>query len=338
MDIRSAIAALVAGNDLSEAEMESVVRELIGGGATPAQMGAFLLALRMKGERVEEISGAARAMRRYATRVPTERDVVDTCGTGGDMRGTFNISTAAAFVAAGAGLAIAKHGNRAMSGSVGGADVLEGLGVRIDLAAEQVAACIEEVGIGFLFAQVFHPAMRHVAPVRRELGVRTIFNLLGPLTNPAGARRQVLGVYAREWVEPIAHALGRLGSQRALVVHGDDGLDELSLTGPSWVAELRADGTVHSYRLDPSAVGLSPCAPAALAGGDVATNAAIIRDLLAGRATQAQRDIALLNAGAALWIGDRAPDIAGGIELARQALSSGAGARALEALVEFTNR
>jgi anthranilate phosphoribosyltransferase len=338
MDIRSAIAALVAGNDLNEADMESVVRELIGGSATPAQMGAFLLALRMKGERVEEISGAARAMRRYATRVPTEREVVDTCGTGGDMRGTFNISTAAAFVAAGAGLAIAKHGNRAMSGSVGGADVLEGLGVRIDLAAEQVAACIEEVGIGFLFAQVFHPAMRHVAPVRRELGVRTIFNLLGPLTNPAGARRQVLGVFAREWVEPIAHALGRLGSQRALVVHGDDGLDELSLTGPSWVAELRADGTVHSYRLEPSDVGLSRCEPAALAGGDVAANAAIIRDLLAGRATSAQRDIALLNAGAALWIGDRAPDIAAGIELARRALDSGAAARALEALVEFTNR
>jgi anthranilate phosphoribosyltransferase len=196
MDIKSAIGALTARRDLSEADMEAVVRDIMGGEATPPQIGAFLIALTMKGERIDEIVGAARAMRRYATRVPTQLPVVDTCGTGGDLCNTFNISTAAAFIAAGAGLVIAKHGNRAMSGSVGGADVLEALGVRIDLQPEQVGACLDTVGIGFLFAQRFHPAMRHVAGPRREIGVRTIFNLLGPLTNPAGARTQLLGVFA----------------------------------------------------------------------------------------------------------------------------------------------
>jgi anthranilate phosphoribosyltransferase len=337
MDIKSAIAELTARRDLSEANMEAVVLEIMGGAATPAQMAAFLVGLRIKGERVEEITGAARAMRRYATRVPTARAVVDTCGTGGDMRGTFNISTAAALAAAGAGLAIAKHGNRAMSGAVGGADVLEALGVRIDLDPEQVAACIEEVGIGFLFAQRFHPAMRHVAPVRREIGVRTIFNLLGPLTNPAGAHRQVLGVFAREWVEPLARALARLGSDRALVVHGDDGLDELSLTGPSWAAELR-DAEVRSLRIEPGDVGLTPCRPEDLAGGDAAHNAAIIRAVLDGTATAAQRDIVLLNAGAALWIGGLADDLARGVALARDSLAGGGARRVLDGLIALTNR
>ncbi len=259
MDIRTAIAELTARRDLPEAEMEAVVRAIMDGEATPAQIAGLLVALRMKGERVDEIVGAARAMRQHAMPVTVARAVVDTCGTGGDMRHTFNISTAAALIAAGAGLAVAKHGNRAMSGSVGGADVLEALGVRIDLDAAHVAACIDAVGIGFLFAQAFHPAMRHVAPVRRELGVRTLFNLLGPLTNPAGAQRQLLGVFARQWVEPLAQALGRLGSQCALVVHGEDGLDELSLTGPSAVAELR-DGAVRPYRFHPR--GRRPRSPA----------------------------------------------------------------------------
>jgi len=337
MDIRTAIAALTARRDLSEADMEAVVRDLMGGDATPAQIGAFLVALKMKGEQVDELAGAARAMRRYATRVPTQREVVDTCGTGGDMRNTFNISTAAAFIATGAGLVIAKHGNRAMSGSVGGADVLEALGVRIDLEPELVAACLEEVGMGFLFAQRFHPAMRHVAAPRREIGVRTIFNLLGPLTNPAGAKAQLLGVFAREWVEPLAHALGRLGGRRAMVVHGDDGLDELSLTGPSLVAELR-DGAVHTYRFDPDAVGLRRCQPADLAGGDVARNAQIIRAVLGGHGSAAQTDIALLNAAAALYVGGAADDITAGLALARAAVDNGAAAAKLEALVEFTNR
>jgi anthranilate phosphoribosyltransferase len=337
MDIRTAIAALTARRDLSEAEMESVMRELMGGDATPAQIGAFLVALKMKGEQVDELAGAARAMRRYATRVPTQREVVDTCGTGGDMRNTFNISTAAAFIATGAGLVIAKHGNRAMSGSVGGADVLEALGVRIDLEPELVAACLDEVGMGFLFAQRFHPAMRHVAAPRREIGVRTIFNLLGPLTNPAGAKAQLLGVFAREWVEPLAHALGRLGSRRAMVVHGDDGLDELSLTGPSLVAELR-DGAVHAYRFDPDAVGLCRCQPADLAGGDAKRNAQIIRAVLGGHGSAAQTDIALLNAAAALYVGGAADGITAGLALARAAVDNGAAAAKLEALIEFTNR
>ena len=214
------------------------------GTATPAQIGGLLVALRMKGETVEEITGAVRAMRapRDPGRSRALAVIVDTCGTGGDRRGTFNISTAAAFIAAGAGLTVAKHGNRAMSGTVGGADVLEALGVKIDLPPERVAACIDEVGIGFLFAQVFHPAMRHVAGPRRELGVRTIFNLLGPLSNPAGARHQVVGVFAPEWTEPLAHALGRLGAVHALVVHGDDGLDEISLAAPTQLSEWN-DGT-----------------------------------------------------------------------------------------------
>ena len=337
MDIRTAIAELTAHRDLPEDAVEAVVRAIMDGETSPAQIAGFLIALRMKGERVEEIVGAARAMRRHATPVTIARTVVDTCGTGGDMRHTFNISTAAALIAAGAGLSVAKHGNRAMSGSVGGADVLEALGVRIDFHAEHAGPCIEATGIAFLFAQAFHPAMRHVAPVRRELGVRTLFNLLGPLTNPAGAQRQLLGVFARHWVEPLAQALGRLGSQAALVVHGEDGLDELSLTGPSWVAELR-DGAVRTYAFTPAEVGLTTCRLEDLAGGDAAANAAIIRAILAGRATPAQRDIALLNAGAALYVGGLAPSIAGGVEAARRAVDSGDARRRLDALIEFTHR
>jgi anthranilate phosphoribosyltransferase len=291
----------------------------------------------MKGEAIEEIVGAARAMRRFATHVATRREVVDTCGTGGDRCNTFNISTAAALIAAGAGAAVAKHGNRAMSGAVGGADVLEALGVRIDLAAEQVGACLDEIGIGFLFAQQFHPAMRHVAAPRRELGVRTMFNLLGPLTNPARARAQLLGVFSGAWVEPLAHALGRLGSAAALVVHGDDGLDELSLTGPSTVAELRG-GAVHTFRFDPESLGLRRCAMADLAGGDAAHNAGIIRAILAGNATAPQRDIALLNAAAALYAGGTAETLANALALARAAVDNGAAATKLEQLIDFTNR
>ncbi len=335
MDIKHAIATLSAGRDLAEAEMEQVMDGLMDGTATPAQVAAVLVALRMKGERVAELVGAARAMRRHATAVATSREVVDTCGTGGDGRDTFNISTAATFVVAAAGVAVAKHGNRAMSGRVGAADVLEALGVRIDLDAARVSACLGEVGLGFLFAQTFHPAMRHVAPVRREIGVRTIFNLLGPLSNPAGARRQLLGVFARDWVEPLAEALGRLGSTRALVVHGEDGLDELTLTGPSWVAELR-DGAVMSFRFTPQEAGLAPCRAADLAGGDAAANAAIIRAVLSGTATPAQRDIVLLNAAAALHVGGAADSIAAGVGLARGAVDNGAALRKLTELVEFT--
>jgi anthranilate phosphoribosyltransferase len=232
---------------------------------------------------------------------------------------------------------VAKHGNRAMSGAVGGADVLEALGVRIDLTAEQVKACLEDVGIGFLFAPVFHPAMRHAAQPRREIGIRTIFNLLGPLSNPAGARFQLLGVFNAQWLEPLARTLGRLGSRHVMVVHGDDGLDEISLTGSSQVAELR-DGSVQTYRITPEELGIQPCAPEELRGGDAAHNADIIRRILAGEATRAQTDIALLNAAAAIYVAGRVPDIRQALDVARESVSSGQAARKLEQLVELSGR
>ena len=337
MDIQTAMIRLVEGRDLSESDMESLMFEVMSGSATPAQLGGLLVALRMKGERVAELTGAARAMRRYATAMRTTRPVVDTCGTGGDLSGTFNISTAAALIAAGAGLVIAKHGNRAISGAVGGADALAALGVQIDPPAEVVSACLEEVGIGFLFAPAFHPAMRHVAGPRRELGLRTIFNLLGPLSNPAGAKAQLLGVFSREWVEPLAEALGRLGSDRALVVHGADGLDEISTTGATYVAELR-DGAVHTFEIVPEAFGVPRCAPEALRGGDAAYNAALIQQILTGHGTSAQMNIALLNAAAAIYVGGAASDIQSGLDHARAAVESGQATRKLEQLVARSNR
>jgi len=291
----------------------------------------------MKGETVDEITGAVRAMRAHATSVRVRAPVVvDTCGTGGDLRGTFNISTAAAFIAAGAGLTVAKHGNRAMSGIVGGADVLEALGVRIDLPPERMAECIDAVGVGFLFAQVFHPAMRHAAGPRRELGVRTIFNLLGPLSNPAGARHQVVGVFAAEWTEPLAKALGRLGNLHALVVHGDDGLDEISLAAPTQCAEWNA-GTLRAFRVTPEEFGLTRCRDEDLAGGDRRTAADILRGILAG-ASGPRADIAILNAAAAIYVGGRAASIAAGIDLARESVRSGRAAQKLARLIEFTNQ
>lgn len=337
VDVRTALARTVAGTSLTEAEMEGVMRELMQGTATPAQIGGWLVALRMKGETVEEITGAVRAMRSHATRVePRSPVIVDTCGTGGDRRGTFNISTAAALIAAGAGLTVAKHGNRAMSGTVGGADVLEALGVKIDVPPAQVAACIDQVGIGFLFAQVFHPAMRHVAGARRELGVRTIFNLLGPLSNPAGARHQVVGVFAPEWTEPLAHALGRLGAVHALVVHGDDGLDEISLAAPTQLSEWN-DGAVHTYRITPEEFGFRRCQDADLEGGQRDAAASIIRGILAG-ANGPRADIAVLNAAAVLYVGGVAPCIAAGIDRAWESVRSGRARQKLEQLIEFTNR
>jgi len=312
------------------------MRALIAGSATPAQIGGWLVALRMKGETVDEITGAVRAMRHHGTRIePRSRVIVDTCGTGGDRRGTFNISTAAAFIAAGAGLTVAKHGNRAMSGTVGGADVMETLGVKIDLPPKQVAACIDEVGIGFLFAPVFHPAMRHVAAPRRELGVRTIFNLLGPLSNPAGARHQVVGVFAPEWTEPLAHTLGRLGALQALVVHGDDGLDEISLAAPTQLSEWN-DGSVRTYRVTPEEFGFSRCREGDLEGGSREAAATIIRGILAG-ASGPRADIAVLNAAAVIYVGGLAPSVAAGIDRARESIRSGRARKKLEQLVEFTN-
>ncbi len=337
MDVRAALARAVARHSLSETEMEAVVRQLMEGAATAAQIGGLLVALRMKGETVDEITGAVRAMRALATPIhPRAAVVVDTCGTGGDQRGTFNISTAAALIAAGAGLTVAKHGNRAMSGSVGGADVLEALGVNIDLPPERVGLCLDEVGIAFFFAQLFHPAMRHAAGPRRELGVRTIFNLLGPLSNPAGARHQVVGVFAAEWTEPLAHALGRLGSTHALVVHGEDGLDEISLAAPTQVSEWK-DGTLHTYRVVPEEFGFHRCREEDLAGGDRDSAASIIRGIVAGAAGP-RLDIAVLNAAAAIYVGGRAGSIHAGIDLARDSVRSGRARQKLARLIEFTNR
>ncbi len=336
--ITDAIRKLVEGQDLPAEETHAAMMQVMGGDASPAQIAGFSVALRMKGETPDEIAGCARAMRAHVTPAhPAREGLVDTCGTGGDASGTFNISTAAALVAAAAGAPIAKHGNRAMSSRCGSADVLEALGVRIDLAPEDIADCIDEVGFGFLFAQAHHPAMRHVAPIRRELGVRTVFNLLGPLTNPAGARRQVLGVYAENLVEPIAQVLVALGAERAMVVHGFGGLDELTPTGENVVAEVR-DGQVQMSTLDPRPLGTHPVpgSPDDLrVGGDPAQNAAIITTVFDGERGP-RRDAVILNAAAALVVGDLAPDLEAGIEQAVEAIDSGAAARTLDALRAFT--
>ena len=334
MTVKEAIACVAAGRDLTEEEMAAVVAEIMDGQATPAQIGALLTALHMKGETVPEIAGAARVMRALATRVQATREVLDTCGTGGDGRRTFNISTAAALVAAAAGLCVAKHGNRAMSGAVGGADVLETFGARVELSPAQVEHCLSEVGFGFLLAPAFHRAMRHAVGPRREIGIRTIFNLLGPLTNPAGARHQLIGVFDRRWVVPLAESLGRLGSTHALVVHGEDGLDEISLTGPTLVAEWRAD-QVRTFTLRPQDFGFTPCCLADLQVESAQESADIIRAVFAGEPGP-RRDIVLLNAGAALYAGDAVPSLAAGVELARATLDSGAAIRTLDQFIALT--
>ncbi len=336
MTVKDAIAHVVAGADLTAEEMYAVITDLMDGQATPAQIGALLTALHIKGETVAEISGAAGAMRAMATAVRPGRAVIDTCGTGGDGCHTFNISTCAAFVVAAAGLCVAKHGNRAMSGTVGGADVLETLGARIELSPQQVAYCMREVGFGFLLAPAFHRAMRHAVGPRREVGIRTIFNILGPLTNPAGAQYQLIGVFDQHWVQPLAAALGRLGCQHGLVVHGEDGLDEVSLSGPTQVAEWGPQG-VRTYRIKPTDYGL-PCRPlTALQVSSAQESADIIRSVLAGTPGP-QRDVVVLNAGAALYVGNAAASLEDGVALARATLDSGAAARTLERFIPLTHR
>jgi len=321
--------------------------EVLSGKCSDAQIAALLVALHMKGETVEEIVGFAEAIRAAATALPlrqnstvdvsgTERDaLVDTCGTGGDTSGTFNISTATGFVAAGAGVRVAKHGNRSISSKCGSADVMEALGVRVDLPPERIAACLEEVGIAFLYAPAMHSAMKYVQPARRDLRLRTVFNLLGPLTNPAHASAQVVGVYSAELVEKLAEALSMLGLRRAMVVHGSDGLDEVTITGSTRVAEVR-DGAVHTFEVTPEEFGMTRASLADIAGGDAAANAEIIRDLLAGKKS-ACRDVVILNAAATLVVAGRARHLADAVPLATQAIDSGAAARKLEALVRFTN-
>jgi anthranilate phosphoribosyltransferase len=332
--IQQALVRLLDAGNLDRAEMTAVMGEIADGAATPAQVGAFLAALRVKGETVEEITGAAEVMRARSEKVHVAASVfVDTCGTGGDGRNTFNISTTAAFVVAGAGVVVAKHGNRAVSSRAGSADVLAALGVDVDAPTAMVERAIADVGIGFLFAQRLHPAFKAVAGIRRELGVRTVFNLLGPLANPAGARHQVLGVYEPRWVPIIGGVLAALGAVHAFVVHGE-GLDEIAVTGMTHLAEVK-DGAVERYCVMPADLGLARHDERELAGGDAARNAAILRDVLGGQ-PGGPRDAVLANAAAALVCAGAATDLRSGVVTAARAIDSGAAAEKLRRLVEAT--
>jgi anthranilate phosphoribosyltransferase len=334
--IREAIAEIVRGEDLRETEMMSVMKEIMEGEATPAQIAAFMTALRLKGETVEEVTGAARIMRQKATRIDARSSVVvDTCGTGGDGRNTFNISTTAAFVVAAAGLTVAKHGNRAVSSGCGSADVLEALGVKIDAAPEIIEECLQQIGIGFLFAPRLHGAMKYAIGPRREIGIRTIFNMLGPLTNPAGATAQLIGVYDPKLTEMFAGVLKNLGTKRAFVVHGADGLDEATVTGPTRIAELR-EGLITTYDIDPMELfgGISDSAD--LLGGDAETNARITMEILTG-GPGARRGIVVLNAALAVVAGGKAGTIREGIAVAEACIDSGAALKKLQGLIEHSH-
>jgi anthranilate phosphoribosyltransferase len=335
-EIRAAINDLVERRTLTSARLGAAMGEIMDGQATPATAAGLLIGLRMKGETVDEIVAVARALRaRAASVTPKDPKTIDTCGTGGSGLDTFNISTTSAFVVAGAGISVAKHGNRAASSQSGSFDVLEALGVRIDLPIEVYGQILEDIGIAPFFARTAHPAFRHVAPVRAELGVRTLLNCLGPLLSPVGARYQVVGVYSGELVEPLATALAELGAIRALVVHGDDGLDELTTTGPSEAA-LLVDGRVQSLRIDPESLGLPLAAAADLTGGDAARNAEITRQVLAGE-KGAHRDIVLLNAAAALWVVEAAADLEEGLVQAAASIDQGAASAKLDALCVATS-
>ena len=336
MEIREAIDAVVSGRSLAMDEAAAVMRQIMQGEATSAQLGSFLTALRLKGESTEEIAGMATVMREFSLKVRVEGTVVDSVGTGGDGSNSFNISTAAALVAAGAGVRIAKHGNRAASGTCGAADVLEELGVRIELPPEGVERCINEGGIGFMFAQAFHPSMRHAGPVRREIGIRTVFNILGPLTNPAAAQRQLIGVAFPQLGEKMAEVMRLLGSERTLVVHGSGGLDEIALDGDTSVWELR-DGRVESWTFRPDDTGLGRWSLEDLRGGDREANAGAMRHLLLGEAGPV-RDSVLLNAAGVLLVAGNATSIPDGIKQAAQAIDSGAAQQRLDALVELSNK
>ncbi|HZQ16472.1 MAG TPA: anthranilate phosphoribosyltransferase [Gaiellaceae bacterium] len=333
--IQEVLGRLLDGHDMSRDEARTVMNEIMSGEATPAQIGGFLVALRLKGETADEIAGCAEGMRDHVIPVrPRARDLVDTAGTGGDGGKTFNISTAAALVAAAAGAHVAKHGNRSVSSQTGSADVLEELGFDLDLPPERIAQSIDELGFGFMFAPTHHPAMRHAAPVRRELAARTVFNVLGPLTNPAGARAQVVGVYSPTLVRTIGNVLARLGAHRAFVVHGAYGIDELSPAGPNLVCEV-VGGSVSEREIDPLDLGIPRCAPEELRGGGAAENAAAIRDVFRG-GNGGRRSAILLNAAGAIAAGGHAEDLREGLELAREALDSGAAAERLERLAAFT--
>jgi anthranilate phosphoribosyltransferase len=335
VNVQGALARLLDGHDLSRDEARAVMNEIMGGEATPAQIGGFLVALRLKGETPHEIAGCAEAMREHVLAVrPARDDLVDTAGTGGDGAGTINISTAAALVAAAAGAGVAKHGNRAVSSASGSADVLEALGFRLELPPARIEQSIDELGFGFLFAPTHHPAMRHAAPVRRELATRTVFNVLGPLTNPAGARAQVVGVYAPALVRTIAEVLAQLGARRAFVVHGAGGIDELSPAGPNLVSEV-VDGDVREREIDPLELGVPRCDPDELRGGSPEENAAAIRAVFEGE-NGGRRSAVLLNAAGAIAAAGHGRDLREGLGLAKDALDSGAAARRLEELIRFS--
>ncbi len=334
MNIQQAVAEAIEGRDISAENMKNVMRQMMTGEATPAQIGGFLVAMRLKGETPEELAAAASVMRDMAARVPlADNHVIDTCGTGGDASGVFNVSTASAFVVAGAGGRVAKHGNRSVSSKSGSADVLELAGVRLDLTPEQVGRCIEEVGIGFMFAPGHHGAMKHAIGPRRELGVRTLFNLLGPLTNPAGVKRQIMGVFDSAWLEPIAQVLKILGSEHVLVVHSLDGLDEIGISDATAIAELR-DGAIGTYTVKPEDFGINRQDQSPLKVDDAHASLDLIRRVF-GNEPGPARDIVQLNAGAALYVAGLAESLGGGVDRARQVIADGAAGRKLDELVQF---
>ena len=334
--IREAIEALVLNRSLSFEQAAAVMEEIMSGQATPAQIAAFATALRIKGETVDEIAGLASVMRAKAVPVATRAPVVDTCGTGGDNLASINISTAAAFIAAGAGITVAKHGNRAMTSRCGSADILEALGVRIDLNAEAVAKCLEEVGIGFMFAPLFHPAMKHAGAPRREIGIRTVFNILGPLTNPARAEFQVIGVPSRELGEKIASALHRLGTKHSLVVHGADGMDEITITGKSLIWEVNKNGVLPAYEVSPDYFGFKEASSIEVKGDTPENNAKMLRRVLSGEDRGARRDVSVMNAAAALVASNQASDLREGARLAEEAIDSGRALTKLETLIRVS--
>jgi len=334
-EFKTLIGKVATGAPLTVEESAHAFELMMTGEATPSQMGALLMAMRVRGETLDEITGAVQTMRAKMLTVTAPPGAMDVVGTGGDGSGSYNISTCAAFIVAGGGVTVAKHGNRALSSRCGAADVLTALGVQIDLTPEAIGRCIAEVGIGFMFAPSHHPATKHVGPTRVELGTRTIFNILGPLVNPAGVRRHLVGVYARQWVEPLAHALHRLGSERAFIVHGSDGLDEITLTGPTTIASLE-NGEVRTFEVAPEEVGLSRAPSEALKGGDAPTNAAALRAVLSGE-KGAYRDCASFNAAAALVVGGRARDLREGMQIAASAIDSGEALRRLDHLIELSN-
>ncbi len=335
--IREAIETLVSGRSLTFEQAAEVMEEIMSGEATPAQFAAFVTALRVKGETVDEIAGLATTMRAKAIPVLATQPVLDTCGTGGDSSSSFNISTAVAFIAAGAGLKVAKHGNRAISSHCGSADILEALGVKIDLGAEAVAQCLETVGIGFMFAPVFHPAMKFAAAPRREIGIRTVFNVLGPLTNPAEAEYQVVGVPNAELGDKIAHVLFQLGTKHSLVVHGTDGMDEISISGKSLVWEVNPHRVLPPYEVSPEDLGFEKASMAQIKGGTARQNAKILRNILSGEAG-ARRNIVVMNGAAALVAGNRASNLKEGAHITEETIDSGRARAKLDDLIQFTKR